>query len=75
MLTAMRSIARGSRSYTSIGGRSKHHCRTIAPSLEVLLGRSDVSGWGAFLKNSVGKHEYLGEYTGKYYLNFLKQKI
>ncbi|XP_019067511.1 hstone-lysine N-methyltransferase EZ3 isoform X1 [Solanum lycopersicum] len=31
----------------------------------VLLGRSDVSGWGAFLKNSVGKHEYLGEYTGE----------
>ncbi|CAK7337703.1 unnamed protein product [Dovyalis caffra] len=33
--------------------------------LLVLLGRSDVSGWGAFLKNSVGKHEYLGEYTGE----------
>ncbi|KAK9163401.1 hypothetical protein Syun_004303 [Stephania yunnanensis] len=32
---------------------------------EVLLGRSDVSGWGAFLKNNVGKHEYLGEYTGE----------
>ncbi|GJN29562.1 hypothetical protein PR202_gb17795 [Eleusine coracana subsp. coracana] len=32
---------------------------------EVLLGRSDVSGWGAFLKNSVSKHEYLGEYTGE----------
>ncbi|PHT66176.1 hypothetical protein T459_30601 [Capsicum annuum] len=31
----------------------------------VLLGRSDVSGWGAFLKNTVGKHEYLGEYTGE----------
>uniref|UniRef100_A0A803LTX8 SET domain-containing protein n=1 Tax=Chenopodium quinoa TaxID=63459 RepID=A0A803LTX8_CHEQI len=31
----------------------------------VLLGRSDVSGWGAFLKNGVGKHEYLGEYTGE----------
>ncbi|KAJ9540755.1 hypothetical protein OSB04_027261 [Centaurea solstitialis] len=31
----------------------------------VLLGRSDVSGWGAFLKNSVPKHEYLGEYTGE----------
>ncbi|KAG9142477.1 hypothetical protein Leryth_026228 [Lithospermum erythrorhizon] len=24
----------------------------------VLLGRSDVSGWGAFLKNTVGKHEH-----------------
>lgn len=64
---------------------------------QVLLGKSDVSGWGAFLKvicfcsllfllscynvflklsssffllfplfqNSVGKHEYLGEYTGE----------
>lgn len=32
---------------------------------KVLLGRSDVSGWGAFLKNSVCKHEYLGEYTGE----------
>ncbi|XP_060194154.1 histone-lysine N-methyltransferase CLF-like isoform X2 [Lycium barbarum] len=31
----------------------------------ILLGRSDVSGWGAFLKNSVEKHEYLGEYTGE----------
>jgi SET domain-containing protein len=31
----------------------------------VLLGISDVSGWGAFLKNSVSKHEYLGEYTGE----------
>lgn len=61
--------------------------------VQVLLGRSDVSGWGAFLKviflksqlwypylfcflhrqlifilllqNGVGKHEYLGEYTGE----------
>ncbi|KAL8193384.1 hypothetical protein R6Q57_026519 [Mikania cordata] len=31
----------------------------------VLLGRSEVSGWGAFLKNSVGIDEYLGEYTGE----------
>ncbi|XP_024969959.1 histone-lysine N-methyltransferase CLF-like isoform X1 [Cynara cardunculus var. scolymus] len=31
----------------------------------VLLGRSDISGWGAFLKNTVPKHEYLGEYTGE----------
>ncbi|KAK1410284.1 hypothetical protein QVD17_36819 [Tagetes erecta] len=31
----------------------------------VLLGRSEVSGWGAFLKNSVAKDEYLGEYTGE----------
>ncbi|KAI4326080.1 hypothetical protein MLD38_031429 [Melastoma candidum] len=33
--------------------------------MQVLLSRSDVSGWGAFLKNSVGKHEYLGEYIGE----------
>lgn len=31
----------------------------------VLLGRSDVAGWGAFLKTPVNKHEYLGEYTGE----------
>ncbi|KVH92510.1 SET domain-containing protein [Cynara cardunculus var. scolymus] len=47
-------------------------CAEIAGSVfgilqcaQVLLGRSDVSGWGAFLKNSVPKHEYLGEYTGE----------
>ncbi|KAI3799017.1 hypothetical protein L1987_34305 [Smallanthus sonchifolius] len=31
----------------------------------VLLGKSEVSGWGAVLKNSVAKDEYLGEYTGE----------
>lgn len=31
----------------------------------VLLGKSDVAGWGAFLKNSVSRHDYLGEYTGE----------
>ncbi|KAL3685325.1 hypothetical protein R1sor_003347 [Riccia sorocarpa] len=31
----------------------------------VLLSRSDVAGWGAFLRNTVNKHEYLGEYTGE----------
>lgn len=31
----------------------------------ILLGKSDVAGWGAFLKNSVSKNEYLGEYTGE----------
>ncbi|MCO5607693.1 hypothetical protein L7F22_061892 [Adiantum nelumboides] len=31
----------------------------------VLLGRSDVAGWGAFLKNSVSRNDYLGEYTGE----------
>ncbi|XP_042516124.1 histone-lysine N-methyltransferase EZA1 isoform X2 [Macadamia integrifolia] len=31
----------------------------------ILLGRSDVAGWGAFIKNSVNKNDYLGEYTGE----------
>ncbi|KHN36244.1 Histone-lysine N-methyltransferase CLF [Glycine soja] len=46
-----------------------YECRNMKLLLKqqqrVLLGRSDISGWGAFLKNSVGKHEYLGEYTGE----------
>ncbi|CAM8933240.1 unnamed protein product [Rhodiola kirilowii] len=32
---------------------------------KVLLGKSDVAGWGAFIKNSVNKNDYLGEYTGE----------
>ncbi|KZV39929.1 histone-lysine N-methyltransferase EZA1-like [Dorcoceras hygrometricum] len=31
----------------------------------ILLAKSDVAGWGAFLKNSVNKNDYLGEYTGE----------
>ncbi|KDO86985.1 hypothetical protein CISIN_1g002895mg [Citrus sinensis] len=31
----------------------------------ILLAKSDVAGWGAFLKNSVSKNDYLGEYTGE----------
>jgi histone-lysine N-methyltransferase EZH2 len=31
----------------------------------ILLTKSDLTGWGAFLKNSVDKNEYLGEYTGE----------
>ncbi|XP_008657400.1 armadillo repeat-containing protein 7 [Zea mays] len=31
---------------------------------QILLGRSDVAGWGAFIKNPVNKNDYLGEYTG-----------
>ncbi|KAM7516507.1 hypothetical protein LguiA_006090 [Lonicera macranthoides] len=46
-----------------------YECRNMKLLLKqqqrVLLGRSDISGWGAFLKNSVSKHEYLGEYTGE----------
>lgn len=46
-----------------------YECRNMKLLLKqqqrVLLGRSDVSGWGAFLKNTVPKHEYLGEYTGE----------
>ncbi|KAL8152058.1 LOW QUALITY PROTEIN: hypothetical protein V2J09_021866 [Rumex salicifolius] len=46
-----------------------YECRNMKLLLKqqqrVLLGRSDVSGWGAFLKNSVLKNEYLGEYTGE----------
>ncbi|KAM0894752.1 hypothetical protein ACQ4PT_024228 [Festuca glaucescens] len=46
-----------------------YECRNMKVLLKqqqrILLGRSDVSGWGAFLKNAVGKDEYLGEYTGE----------
>ncbi|KAL3531534.1 hypothetical protein ACH5RR_010856 [Cinchona calisaya] len=31
----------------------------------ILLTKSDITGWGAFLKNSVNKNDYLGEYTGE----------
>ncbi|KAK4744179.1 hypothetical protein SAY87_010491 [Trapa incisa] len=31
----------------------------------ILLAKSEVAGWGAFLKNSVNKNDYLGEYTGE----------
>ncbi|XP_020538356.1 histone-lysine N-methyltransferase EZA1 isoform X3 [Jatropha curcas] len=31
----------------------------------ILLAKSDVAGWGAFLKNPVSKNDYLGEYTGE----------
>ncbi|KAL3646302.1 hypothetical protein CASFOL_011482 [Castilleja foliolosa] len=50
-------------------GGDNYECRNMKLLLKqqqkVLLGRSDISGWGAFLKNSVSKHEYLGEYTGE----------
>ncbi|KAJ9678655.1 hypothetical protein PVL29_020743 [Vitis rotundifolia] len=31
----------------------------------ILLAKSDVVGWGALLKNSINKNDYLGEYTGE----------
>ncbi|CAN1792693.1 Histone-lysine N-methyltransferase EZA1 [Linum perenne] len=31
----------------------------------IILAESDVTGWGAFLKNSVNKNDFLGEYTGE----------
>uniref|UniRef100_A0A7N0UC70 Uncharacterized protein n=1 Tax=Kalanchoe fedtschenkoi TaxID=63787 RepID=A0A7N0UC70_KALFE len=46
-----------------------YECRNMKLLLKqqqrVLLGRSDVQGWGAFLKNTVNKNEFLGEYTGE----------
>ncbi|KAG6749786.1 hypothetical protein POTOM_046855 [Populus tomentosa] len=33
--------------------------------LTILLAKSDVAGWGAFLKKPVNKNDYLGEYTGE----------
>ncbi|CAI0469767.1 unnamed protein product [Linum tenue] len=31
----------------------------------IMLAKSDVAGWGAFLKNAVNRNDYLGEYTGE----------
>lgn len=31
----------------------------------ILLGKSDIAGWGAFLKHPVNKNDFLGEYTGE----------
>ena len=31
----------------------------------LMLGRSEIAGWGTFLKNSVKKHEYIHEYVGE----------
>lgn len=32
---------------------------------KILLAKSDIAGWGAFIKNPVNKNDYLGEYTGE----------
>ncbi|XP_045794242.1 histone-lysine N-methyltransferase EZA1-like [Trifolium pratense] len=37
-------------------GKKKH---------KILWGRSDITGWGAFLKNHANKNDFLGEYTGE----------
>ncbi|MCL7040389.1 hypothetical protein MKW94_023106 [Papaver nudicaule] len=31
----------------------------------ILLSKSNIAGWGAFIKNPVNKNDYLGEYTGE----------
>lgn len=49
--------------------RGEGHCGNMRLLLRqqqrILLAKSDVAGWGAFLKNSVNRNEYLGEYTGE----------
>ncbi|XP_051141801.1 histone-lysine N-methyltransferase EZA1 isoform X2 [Andrographis paniculata] len=31
----------------------------------IILAKSEIAGWGAFLKKGVNKNDYLGEYTGE----------
>ncbi|XP_017230237.1 histone-lysine N-methyltransferase EZA1 isoform X2 [Daucus carota subsp. sativus] len=49
--------------------RGDGHCGNMRLLLRqqqrILLAKSDVAGWGAFLKNPVNKNDYLGEYTGE----------
>ncbi|CAL0330766.1 unnamed protein product [Lupinus luteus] len=40
----------------------------------ILLGESDVHGWGAFIKDTVEKNEYLGEYTGELVSHYEAEK-
>ncbi|KAJ0464666.1 putative [histone H3]-lysine(4) N-trimethyltransferase chromatin remodeling SET family [Helianthus annuus] len=48
---------------------NSYECQNVKLLLKqkqrILLGRSEVSGWGAFSKDSVPKDGYLGEYTGE----------
>lgn len=49
--------------------RGEGHCGNMRLLLRqqqrILLAKSNVAGWGAFLKNCVNKNDYLGEYTGE----------
>ncbi|XP_076885239.1 histone-lysine N-methyltransferase EZA1-like [Bidens hawaiensis] len=49
--------------------KGEGHCGNMRLLLRqqqrILLAKSNVAGWGAFLKNSVNKNDYLGEYTGE----------
>ncbi|KAK1420450.1 hypothetical protein QVD17_22060 [Tagetes erecta] len=49
--------------------KGEGHCGNMRLLLRqqqrILLAKSSVAGWGAFLKNSVNKNDYLGEYTGE----------
>ncbi|WJX76123.1 [histone H3]-lysine(4) N-trimethyltransferase [Trifolium repens] len=49
--------------------QEKGQCKNMKVFLgrkqKILLGPSEVAGWGAFIKNPVKKDEYLGEYTGE----------
>ncbi|XP_057718097.1 histone-lysine N-methyltransferase EZA1-like isoform X3 [Arachis stenosperma] len=49
--------------------RGDGHCGNMRMLLRqrqrILLAKSSLVGWGAFIKNSVNKNDYLGEYTGE----------
>ncbi|KAI5424893.1 hypothetical protein KIW84_030901 [Lathyrus oleraceus] len=49
--------------------REEYQCENMVFLLKkkqkVLLARSDVVGWGVFIKNPVNKDEFIGEYTGE----------
>ncbi|XP_071741370.1 histone-lysine N-methyltransferase EZA1-like [Rutidosis leptorrhynchoides] len=47
------------------GGQCGNMRLLLGKQQKILLGISDVSGWGAFVKNTVEKDEFLGEYNGE----------